>query len=79
MTRIHYSKQDGLLVTKLFTVAPNLIIKAIIYPDLHGEVLDVQGRTLDYVTGKSTRQLKDLLRKSLLDLGLKLDDEIRSK
>lgn len=79
MTRIHYNKKDGLLVTGLFNLAPNLIVKAVVYPDLHGEVLDVQGNTIDYVTGKSTRQVKDMLRKSLLGLGLKLDGEIRNK
>lgn len=79
MSRIRYKNKDGLSVSDLFTLAPNLIVKAVIYPDLHGEVLDIQGNTLDYVQGRSTRQVKDLLRKSLIDLGLKLEGEIRNK
>ena len=79
MTRIHYIKKDNLLLTKLITVSPNLIVKAVVYPDLHGEILDVQGNTLDYVIGKSTRQVKDMLKKSLINIGLKIDGEIRNK
>lgn len=79
MTRIHYTKKNDLQVTELLNLGPNLIVKAVIYPDLHGEVIDVQGNTLDYVTGKSLRQVKDMLRKSLIDLGLRLEGEIRNK
>lgn len=79
MIRIRYTKRDKLLVSGLFTVGPNLVIKAVVFPDLHGEVLDIQGHTIDYVTGKNSRQVKQLLRQSLINLGLKLDGEIRNK
>jgi hypothetical protein len=79
MTRIRYTKKDSLLVTDLMTVGPNIIVRAVVFPDLHGEILDIQNNTLDYVTGKSTRQVKDLLKKSLVRLGLKVDGEIRNK
>lgn len=79
MTRIRYTKKDNTLVTELLTLGPNLIVRGVIRPGFTAEVVTVEGQTIDLISANNTRQAKDLLRKSLVSLGLRLDSEIRNK
>lgn len=77
-TRIKYYSQDYGLVTDWFTVGPNLIVRGMINPyDFQYNVITVEGNMLVSTNAHSLREAKSSIRKNLISLGVKFEDEIR--
>lgn len=77
-TRIRYYELTDELVTDWFTVGPNLIVRAWIIPSknlYHIRTFDAE--VLHTGTCSNLRYVKSKVRKLLVEVGVKLGEEIR--
>lgn len=77
-TRIKYSRYGDQLMTDWFTVGPNLIIRGIIYLSTNQiSIVEFESEVVVLEPSSNLRAAKSLVRKRLLQSGVKLGEEIR--
>lgn len=77
-TRIKYYQYGDTLMTDWFTVGPNLIVRGVINTlDNSISIVEFDSEEISRQPTRSLRSAKSLVRKKLLEVGVKLGEEIR--
>lgn len=77
-TRIKYYSYGSDLMTDWFTISPNLIVRGIIHTETNQyTVVEFDSEIVKTDQASSLRSAKSSVRRKLLELGVKLGEEIR--